>query len=197
MATTWAGTADNQLVTYAALRDAIDTGILTGGSAISSTTQIATKSVVNSATLMRTDNVAWNALANNECPTKAEIRNAARYSLWIASSKNASVSANYWVMIYRAGFNIGLDGVTSTTCTFKPAAGPYLLNYNDEVGIYCSNNGDTNKGAGTLIQFKLSFNTGTCGDGTAVCSADPIVMNRQRTYYVQPTNSGSAFILCN
>lgn len=197
MATTWAGTADNQLVTYAALLDGISTGILTAGSALSSSSRIATKQVVIDSVSMRTDNVAWNALASNECPTKAEIRNAARYSLWIASSKNASVSANYWVMIYRAGFNIGLDGVTSTSCTFKPTTGPYLLNYNDEIGIYCSNNGDTNKGAGTLIQFKLSFNTGTCGDGTAVCSADPIVMNRQRTYYVQPTNSGSSYILCN
>jgi len=196
MATTWAGTADNQLVTRQALLDGISTGILTAGSALTSSSQIVTKATVVSAVSMRTDNVTWNALASNECPTKAEIRNAARYSLWIASSKNGSVSANFWVMIYRAGFNIGLDAVTSTTCQFKPSSGPYLLNYNDEVGIYCSNNGDTNKGAGTLIQFKIAT-TGTCGDGSTSCGADPIVMNQQRTYYIQPTASGSSYILCN
>jgi len=196
MPSTWAATADNQLVTRAALLDAISTGILTAGSALSSSNQIVTKQTVIDSVSMKTDVAAWNALASNECPTKAEIRNAARYSLWIASSKNGSVSATFWVMVYRAGGNIGLEGVTTTTCQFRPATGPYLLSYNDEIGIYCSNSGDTNKPAGSLIQFKLSA-TGTCGDGSTSCGADPIVMNQQRTYYIQPTASGSSYILCN
>jgi len=50
MPSTWAGTADNQLVTRAALQDAVNLGIcnLKSGASITGTTQICTTAYIES-----------------------------------------------------------------------------------------------------------------------------------------------------
>lgn len=162
MPSTWAGTADTQLVTRGALQDAVDNGyfILKSGQTISDLTRVCTKSYIES----KIDNIIqstsdWNFMNANKCPTKSQLRFVIGHNLEFYFA----APTGYTVKIYGNAVN---DTITNT-------------NSNCELRVTV-----TNRGAWEYYTYEISFSTSTydnvqgyvkmngtdCSAGTAYCS---------------------------
>jgi hypothetical protein len=164
MATTWAGTADNQLVTFQALKNAVDTGILSGNNTITSSSEIVTKADVEYYIYMGTYNSTWSGYSSTRCPTKSIILQSALFD-WSIYASTAGTNYTIYHELKRAGSVIssGNQNVTSTTCTLKVSA-VSNARYNDQLYVYGMYGGSiistySNLGANNC----LSSGTQSCG----------------------------------
>ena len=189
MATTWAGTADNELVSFNTLRDGILNGNLFG-TAPTGSSEIMTKANVETQMNMRST-TQWNAIASNQCPTKAEIRDNSYRSLNVYRSLPSGGSTRYLVIkwVENGTTYHDISAITSTSC------GVYqlILNYNQSFEIFIAAGAGTP--VGTTYQF-YAATSGTCGDGVTLCQIGPVNMVNNRTYYIKPSYVGGAYVAC-
>jgi hypothetical protein len=175
MATTWAGTASNQLVTFDALLDGVNTGALSLKNTITGSSRIVTKSNVENYIQMGTYNSTWTGYSSTKCPTKSQILQAALMD-FSAYAKKTTNDFSIQTQIIRGGTVISTSAVqtvNSTSCLEKLG---YVatLRYNDVVKVICSYGGNpfqlySNSGknnclsSGSIICGEVSFTitTGT------------------------------------
>ena len=169
MPTTWAATASNGLITRAALQDAVNTGYATLqiGQSITGTTQICTKSYIESVLAnLETTRSTWSGYSSTRCPSKVELQNILKRNVAVYASAASGLS--YTLTFKRKPYNsstistIGTNIVSSTTCS----------NLYTTVGLTV---GDT-------LYFEFSTvlylniqgvsikNSSTCGSGSLACS---------------------------
>lgn len=189
MATTWAGTANNQLVTFNAFLDAWGVVLIPKGSAPTGSNEIVTKADVESFVYIDTANAYWTALSSNQCPTKEDIFQSAFYdALFYANRLTGNAGYDLTVVHKRSGSTIQTKTATvnDTLCgsldakiSFINTSGTNALRYNDtlELSVYYS-------GTASAIELKVA-NTGyACGtENTTTCGATYTVNTRLRRSY--------------
>ena len=195
MPSTWAATANNQLVTFKALKDAIDNLIIQPAMSFTATDEIVTKADVESGSRIDTGNATWSALASNECPTKEEIYKAAIYTGLFWANKASSGNAGYSITITHkrngttiqtksATVNDTLCGSSDEKIKFIDLTGTTMLKYNDvlEVSVYYS-------GTGTAIELKASTSSlASCGTENYATCGENITINKRIYRSYQPKN---------
>lgn len=90
MATTWAGTADNQLLTYDAIKDGYNSGVygLQDPVLFPTGKRIGKKTFIHdNITSLDQATAVWTALGNNQCPTKSEVYQALSHKIQIYASR--------------------------------------------------------------------------------------------------------------
>lgn len=132
MATTWAGTASNGLITRAALQDAVNTGVLILKSSITGTsTQCVTKTNVESFIYMNTADTTWSGYASNQLPPKSAISGAgvvAYTGQYSATSCAAACTSTDIRTIYVGGaLNTGMYAFTDAALTTRASNGYYVI----------------------------------------------------------------------
>ncbi len=190
MATTWAGTSNNQLVTFTALNDARGTILVPIGSAPSNSNECVTKSDVETYIRIDTGNAIWTALSSTECPTKEDIYKCAIYDALFYANKASAGNAGYSITFThkRAGSTVQTKTATvnDTNCgsldakiEFINTSGTNALKYNDtlELSVYYS-------GTASAIELKVSNNPYDCGtENSSSCGATYTVNTRVRKSY--------------
>lgn len=190
MPSTWAATADNQLVTFNALRDAYDTNQMYFKSAPTGSNEICTKADIETYVNIDTATSGWSGYSSTRCLTKSVIRGAAYISVvYNASLPSGGSNVVLWKKHYRGATLLSTYGNTigSTTCGENRAYTD--VKYNDTFEVYVEDEFTT-----TTYQFYVSL-TGTCGNGTTTCLLNPTI-TASRTYYIQPRLSGGAYVTC-
>jgi len=194
MATTWAGTANNQLVTFTALNDARGTILVPIGSAPTSTLEIVTKTDVETYIRIDTTNSIWTAISSNQCPTKEEIYQCAIYDALFYANKASAGNAGYSLTFThkRAGSTVQtktatvndlLCGSLDAKVEFINTSGTNALKYNDtiELTVYYA-------GTGTAIELKVANQGYDCGTQNSLsCGATYTANTRIRRSY-QPNS---------
>lgn len=193
MATTWAGTADNQLVTFNALKDAIDNLIIQPSLAFTASNEIVTKADVESGSRIDTANSLWTALSSNQCPTKEDIYKSAIYDARFWARKQSTPFDAYDISVEhkRGGTTIQTKSVTvnDINCgsnqekiTFTDLSGSTILKYNDLliVSVYYA-------GTGTAIELKVSTSSlASCGTENYASCGENITINKRIYRSYQP-----------
>jgi len=189
MPSTWAGTANNGLVTFKALNDAWGTIFVPVTSAPTGTDEIVTKADVETYIRIDTGNTIWTAISSNQCPTKEEIYKCAIYdALFYANIVSGNAGYDITFTHKRAGSTVQTKSATinTTTCgsldakvEFINTSGTNALKYNDtlELSIYYS-------GTGTAIELKVANSGYSCGtENSSTCGATYTVNTRIRRSY--------------
>ena len=168
MATTWAGTADNQLITRSALQDGVTNGYfaLKSGASITGTTQICTKSYIDSVI----DNIyglrTWANYTSSQCPPKSGLALSTKRQFRVYAS--APSGYTYTLVVkskdyYSGAFTtISTNTISSTTCSnLYLSAGLTAL---DQIYFYFSTSLYAN------VRGYVNKNSSTCGQsGTNGC----------------------------
>jgi len=190
MATTWAATADNQLVTFNALRDAYDTNQMYFKSAPTGSNEICTKADIETYVNIDTATSGWSGYSSTRCLTKSVIRGAAYIRvIFNASLPSGGASVNLVKKHYRGATLLStiLNLINSTSCVENRT---YTnVKYNDTFEVYTED-----QFSSTRYQFYVAT-SGTCGNGTTSCLLNPTITSN-RTYYIQPRLSGGAYVIC-
>jgi len=143
MATTWAGTADNQLITRAALQNGVDNGYLNpiAGATITDLTKICTKEYIESVIEeIDTTRADWSNLTAKQCPTKDDLQNSTKRMVrryWKVPTGYSAI-----LTVKRKRYNsstittVSTDTITSPDCS--------------------SGGGDTNWFVGDTVYFEWS-----------------------------------------
>jgi len=100
-ATTWAGTASNQAVTFSALNDAVSTGVFSQISSVPTGLQLVTKSAALSYVYMNKRTSSFAAKANNQVLVKSDlVASPCRKLIVTVTSADISASATGQVTVY-------------------------------------------------------------------------------------------------
>lgn len=124
MATTWAGTADNQLITRAALQNGVDNGFLNQivGTTISDLNKICTKEYIESVIKeIDTTRADWSNLTAKQCPTKDDLQNSTkrmvRRYVSVPSGFNATLTVKRKRYNSSTITTVSSDTITSPSCS--------------------------------------------------------------------------------
>lgn len=192
MATTWAGTANNQLVSFNAFLDAWGVVLIPKGSAPTGSNEIVTKADVESFVYIDTANAYWTALSSNQCPTKEDIFQSAFYDALFYARKQSTPNDAYDLTVEhkRAGSTIQtktatvndiLCGSTNAKIEFINTSGTNALRYNDTLilTVYYS-------GTGTAIELKVATTGYACGTENYASCGDTYTINTRLRRSYQP-----------
>lgn len=114
----WAGIANNQTVSFANLKDGVDTSVFVAKQAQSTSNEQVTKANAEAYVYLNTGTAAWTALASNELPVKSDFTAAATYTVtpyarWGQPSSNYDYYFYYFIDSGPENY-IGL--VTGSSC---------------------------------------------------------------------------------
>lgn len=193
MPSTWAGTANNQLVTFRAFKDALDTLVIQPKNSFTVTDEIMTKADVEDATRIDTGNTTWSALASNECPTKEEIYKSAIYTAFFWARKQSTPFDGYDLTVTHKRGATTIQTKTATVndincgsnqekIIFIDLTGTTMLKYDDvlQVSVYYA-------GTGTAIELKISTSsTADCGTENYASCGENITINKRVYRSYQP-----------
>ncbi len=174
MATTWAGTANTQLITRSALQDGVTNGYLTlkSGQSITGTTQICTKSyiesVINGIDTTRSD---WSGLTSTQCPTKSKLQNSTIRSIRPYLQVDTGYSATFTVQ--RKRYNSST--ITTISSALKAARSCSLDSSITDLYV-----GDTvyfnwSTALYSVVEGKFNKSTTDCTTGSFLCGASFVV----------------------
>ena len=186
MATTWAGTASNQLVTFYALKDAVDSGALSLKATITGSNEIVTKADVETYIQMGTYNSTWSGYTSTRCPTKDIILQSALMD-FSAYAKITTANYSMYTQQIRGGTVISTSStitVNSTSCIERQG---YVgaLRYNDVIKVVFSYGGNP---------FQLYANSGKANclsSGTIICGEVSYTITTGTYYSFTPYNYSS------
>lgn len=180
MPSTWAGTASNQLITRAALQDAVNAGLfgLISGQTITGTTQICTKSYID-ARIINVNNTSgtYAGLSSTRCPTKSVLANAKTHNIRIYGTAQGSD-------LIRIRFLRNGTAYYLTSWTGLPAGCNFQSGFNEalvgDVGRFLFSTAALGD-----VQGYVAKGSTTCGGGTLGCPPvdiaitvdDPYILN--------------------
>lgn len=177
MATTWAGTASNQLLTRAAVQDGIANGYITQKPSTSFTenTRICTKQYIDDrvyTTISGAYQPEWDALTSSQCPTKLDLQKTVGRTLRVYAS--APSGYTYYIKVERkyktwngtawvdTTITIGTYTINSTSCNLLVTYSSFLAQDTLTFTVYTSLYAN--------VQAFIQKNSSSCGSGTAICS---------------------------
>lgn len=175
MPSTWSGTASNGLITRSALQDAVNTGYATlqSGQTISGTTQICTKSYIESKIAnLETSRSTWSGYSSTRCPVKSELQNIIKreVNVYASAASGLSYTLTFKYKPYNSStvYTVGTNTVNSTTCTNLYLSVGYTVG--DTLYFEFSTTLYSN------IQGVSIKNSSTCGSGSLACSPHTYVI---------------------
>jgi hypothetical protein len=174
MPSTWAATANTQLITRSALQDGVTNGYLTlkSGQSITGTTQICTKSyiesVINGIDTTRSD---WSGLSSTQCPTKSKLQNSTIRSIRPYLQVDTGYSATFTVQLKRYNSST----ITTVSSALKAARSCTLDSSITDLYV-----GDTvyfnwSTALYSVVEGKFNKNTTDCVAGSFLCGANFVV----------------------
>lgn len=158
MPSTWAGTADNQLLTRGAIDDAANNGYLQLKASISDPTRIATKSYIESVVnSINTSVSSWSSLTSLRCPTKLQLKYALTHAIQFYTN------GSFKMKIVKNSTTLIDYSPNNASCTLDYTATDVLYNDVIYVTIYTASY--------SSVQGKVYKSTGgNCGSGTTTCT---------------------------
>lgn len=183
MPSTWAGTASNQLVTFNALKDAVDSGALSLKSTITSSNKIVTKADVETYIQMGTYNSTWSGYSSTRCPTKSIILQSALMD-FSAYAKITTANYSMYIQQIRSGTVINTSATVSVNSTSCIERLGYVaaLRYNDVVRVVFTYGGNP---------FQLYANSGKANclsSGGIICGEVSYTITTGTYYSFTPYN---------